>query len=646
MAEAAHRPFALQNEPPLRVHLWTRAGAEPVLLLSMHHLITDFWSLAVMAQELGTLYAAARRGTDAVLPPLSLRYTDHVRAQQAALASADAEPSWSWWREQLSGSLPVLELPTDRPRPPVQSFRGGARNLRLGRELTQALHALARAHDTTLYTVLVAAFHTLLHRYTGQDDLIVGSPTSGRTRAGLSSLVGYFTNPVALRARLAPGMSFEALLLQVRGTVLSALEHQDIPFPALVERLQPQRDPSRSPIFQALLVLQKSHLSTDRGLESLALGEGGAPVDVGGLLLEAFPLEQRGAQFDLSLALAETSDGLAASMEYSTDLFDAGTIDRMLGHLRVLLEGITANPARPVAALPMLPETERAQLSRWNATATSYEGAATLHGLVEAQVARTPDAVALVFEGQELTYRELDRRANQLARHLRGPRRGTRGARRRLPGALAGAGRRPARRAQGRRRLRAARPGLPAASAWRSCSRTPPSPCCSRSSGCCELLPAARPHARAPRTRAGTAHRPRVRRAARGGRLRRRPRLRHLHLGLHRPAQGRDEHPPRRPQPAPLDAGRPGPRRERPRPPEDALQLRRLRLGVLLAPARRGARSCWPVRADIRIRRTCATLIAAAGHHPGALRALDAPGLPGGAGAGGVHEPAPHRVQR
>ncbi|CAM4407409.1 non-ribosomal peptide synthetase [Myxococcus xanthus] len=416
----AERPFDLGQAPLFRVHLWTRLDANPILLLTLHHAVTDFWSLAVMAGELGALYAAALRGRPAVLPPLPLTPMDHARWQREALAASSSAPGWAFWKQQLAGKLPVLELPTDATRPPQQRFQGASRGLRLTPALTGRLRDLAREHETTLYTVLVAAFQALLHRYTGQDDLIIGSPASGRTRARLSGLVGYFTNPLPLRARFTPGLRFDTFLQQVRATVLGALEHQDIPFPALVEQLQPKRDPARSPIFQAMLVLQKSHVGADLGLEALALDEAGVVVSLGELDLEAWPLNRGSAQFDLSLALAETREGLCASMEYDTALFKAGTIDRMLGHLRVLLEAVTTAPTLPIDQVPLLTEEERAQLLDWNATAHVYEAPLTLHGLFEAQAARTPEAVALCFESETLTYGELDRRANQLAHHLRG----------------------------------------------------------------------------------------------------------------------------------------------------------------------------------------------------------------------------------
>jgi len=416
----AERPFDLRHAPLLRVHVWTRPGGEHVLLLTLHHVVTDFWSLAVLADELGTLYTAARSGTPVTLPPLPLTPSDHARQQHAVLASETSAPGWSFWEKQLAGKLPVLELPTDKPRPPTQTFRGASRGLRLGQALTERLRDVARAHDTTLYTVLVAAFHALLHRHTGQDDLIVGSPTSGRTRAGLAGVVGYFANPVPLRARFTPDLTFSGLISQMRATVLGALEHQDIPFPALVERLHPERDAARSPIFQALLVLQKSQLGAARGLAGLALEEPGEEAALGELRLESWPLPHRAAQFELSLALAETREGLSASMEYNTDLFEAGTIDRMLGHLRVLWEALAARPEQRVTQPALLTAEEFAQQAAWNDTATVYEGADTLHGLVEAQSARTPDAVAVRFEDETLTYRELELRANQLAHHLRG----------------------------------------------------------------------------------------------------------------------------------------------------------------------------------------------------------------------------------
>ena len=420
LAEASAQPFNIERDPLLRVALYSRSAQDHVLLLVVHHLVVDFWSLAVLLEELGACYAEARGGAPGALPPLRAQYADYMRWQTETLAGAEGQRLWSYWQTQLAGDLPALDLPADRPRPPAQTYRGAAQALRLDHGLSQRLKDFSRAQGVTLYTTLLAGFQVLLHRYTGQRDILVGSPTAGRSRADLARLVGYFVNPVVLRADLSGDPSFRRFLDQVRQTVQDAFAHQDYPFPLLVERLQPNRDPSRSPIFQVLFTLQKVPLLDSPELAAFAVGADGARISLGGLELESVALEQRSAQFDLALAAAETPQGLVFSMQYNSDLFDAATVARMLGHLRILLEHSVDQPDQRVSRLPLLPGDERDQILRgWNATQAAYPSESCIHELFEAQAARTPDAPALVFEHQRISYGELNRRADLLARRLR-----------------------------------------------------------------------------------------------------------------------------------------------------------------------------------------------------------------------------------
>jgi natural product biosynthesis luciferase-like monooxygenase protein/FkbM family methyltransferase len=419
LVEEAHRPFKLEEGALLRVRVFTRPAEEHVLLLSVHHIIADFWSLAVLIKELGTLYEAEESGVRAELLPLRLQYADYVHWKARVLSGSAGEESWKYWERQLSGELPVLNLPADRPRPPVQSFRGASHPFKLSKELTGKLKALGIARGATLYMTLLAAFETLLHRYSGQDEIIVGSPVAGRGRAELAGLVGYFINSVALRADLSANPTFESFLGQVRRTVLDAFDHQDYPFPLLVEKLHPHRDASRSPIFQAMFILQRAHLLNREGLTSFALGETGARMELGGLALESMALEQRVTQFDLTLMMAEVDGALGASLQYNSELFEPATIRRMARHFETLLESITACPAQTVSTLSLLPQAERHQLLReWNDTDADYPSHQCIHRLFEAQVERTPGAVALTFGDEQVTYDELNRRANRLARFL------------------------------------------------------------------------------------------------------------------------------------------------------------------------------------------------------------------------------------
>lgn len=419
LSAEAHRPFDLAQGPLWRVYLFSRSPHEHILLLVVHHIVADFWSLALLAQELGKLYQAEQHHSSAALPPLPLTYTDYTRWQAAWLAHTDAARLWPYWQQQLAGDLPVLDLPTDHPRPSIQTYVGASLTGKLSVELTQELKALGHRHGATLYMTLLAAFQVMLHRYTGQGDILVGSPTTGRQRAALAGLVGYFINPVVLRANLSGNPPFTAFLDQVKQTVLAAFAHQDYPFGLLVERLQPKRDPSRPPIFQTMFTLQQSPLADSQELASLALGEAGSQIELEGMVLESVALAQRAVQFDLALVAAETADGMGISLQYNSDLFEATTISCMLDHFLTLLEGIAAQPNQRLSDLPLLTAVERQQLfMTWNDTQADYPEAVCLHTLFENQVQQTPDAVAVIFEDRQLTYQELNRRANRLAHDL------------------------------------------------------------------------------------------------------------------------------------------------------------------------------------------------------------------------------------
>jgi amino acid adenylation domain-containing protein len=420
LTQQAHQPFTLEHGPLFRVHLYSRSSHEHVLLLVMHHMIVDFWSLAVLVHELGILYQALISGTEPVLPPLSSTYIDYVRWQTERLNSPAGAQLWAYWQQQLAGELPTLNLPTDRPRPPVQTYAGASQSRRLSAPLTQQLKALSQAQDTTLYTTLLTAFYVLLYRYTGQEDLLVGSPMAGRSRAELARLVGYVVNPVALRAHLAGNSTFTALLAQVRQTVLEAFEHQDYPFALLVERLRVQRDASRSPLFQVMFMLHKAHQLDTQDLTPFGLGEEGFQLEIGELRLESMALEQQAAAFDLTLTMAEVEGELAASLQYNTALFDQTTMECLLAHFQILLEGIVADPQQQITRLPLCSAEEQHQiLTLWNNTDADYPRQQCVHQLFEAQAAQTPDAVAVLDPDERLTYRELNQRANQLAHYLR-----------------------------------------------------------------------------------------------------------------------------------------------------------------------------------------------------------------------------------
>ena len=423
--EEANRPFDLEAGPLLRVHLFERSKQEHLLLVSLHHIVTDFWSQGLLLRELDLLYPAARAGragladADAAVPSPAPPYAEFVLWQREMLAGEAGGRLRSYWRERLAGELPALDLPLDRPRPPVQTYTGSTRRAGLPRDLASRLGALGRERGATPFMTLLAAFKVLLYRYTGQRDLLVGVPTTGRTRAGFAGIIGYFVNPVVLRSDLRENPAFGELLGQVRRHALGAFEHQDYPFPLLVEDLQPERDPSRSPLFQVMFVLQKAPPLKGQDLTPFALNEEGARLVVGGLPMVSMPLAERIAQFDLTLTVGEGGGEMVAAFNYNTDLLDAATVDRMARHFESLLAGIAGDPALRVAELPLLTDRERYQmLVKWNHTRAYYPETALLQGLFEAQVDRTPALAAVIFRGEELTYRELDRRANRLAREL------------------------------------------------------------------------------------------------------------------------------------------------------------------------------------------------------------------------------------
>ncbi|MBV9792056.1 MAG: AMP-binding protein, partial [Chloroflexi bacterium] len=413
----AERPFDLERGPVLRIYLFTRSAHEHVLLVVAHHIVVDLWSFSVLLKDLDTLYHALTTNTPPALQPLPRSYADYVMQQQALLAGPLGERLWSYWQQQLGGELPTLNLPTDRPRPPIQTYRGATQHGSIAAEVTQGLKALSVRHNATLFTTLLAAFQVLLYRYSGQAEILVGSPSAGRTRADLAGVVGYFVNPLVLRAHCDGNPAFTTLLQQVRQTVLAAFTHQDYPFTLLAERLHPTRDASRSPIFQAMVALQKAPQLHQDGSTALALGEAGATLDLAALHLQAVPLERRAAQFDLSLIMVEIDNRLEARIEYNSDLFEAATISRMLANFQVVLAQIVAAPAQPIATMPLLSAAEQQLMRSWNTSRQAYD-AACIHDLFGAQAVRTPDAIAVMAQDQQLSYRELDRAANCLAHYL------------------------------------------------------------------------------------------------------------------------------------------------------------------------------------------------------------------------------------
>src|SRR4028119_715933 len=410
------RPFNLETGPIGRLNLFTRSAQEHILLLTMHHIASDSWSYDLLFSELQLWYAAETKQVshqqieDSL--PKNLPYTDFVHWQSQMLSGSKGEKLWQYWQNQLSGELPVLNLPTDRPRPPVQSYRGKTHISQLDEKLIQGLREVASSTGTSLYKLMLAAFFVLLYRYTEQEDIFVGSPMLGRWGREFKGVIGYFVNPVVLRAEMSGNLTFKDFLSQISSQVKKAQKYQDYPFPLLVEQLQPQRDTSRSPLFQVSFTWQKQ-----RWHESV---KNSSRFQKPGLEMKPYPLgHQRGASFDLDVMMMEMGEVLQAGWQYNTDLFDEATIALMAGHYQTVLEAIAANPKQKISELPLLTETARHQLLvEWNNTWAEYPQDKCIHQLFEEQVERSPDAVAVVFEEEQLTYRELNAQTNQLAHYL------------------------------------------------------------------------------------------------------------------------------------------------------------------------------------------------------------------------------------
>jgi amino acid adenylation domain-containing protein/FkbM family methyltransferase len=421
MREEADRPFDLYRGPVLRGRLFADTADGDVVLLTFHHIAIDFWSLELLTTELVQLYAVeSGAGGDRPAPP-ARTFRDAVAWQQRLLEGPDGARLWEFWRERLAGELPILALPLDRPRPPVQTYRGALYRCDLGDDLAAALRDLAASERTTLFVTVLAAFQVLLHRYSGQDDILVGSPAAGRTHTGLEAVIGYLTNPIVLRTRIERDASFRTVLRQTAAMVRHAVAHQDLPFPLLVERLNQPRDPSRSPLFQVMFVWDKARAAGGRGAGTGA-ADATARLHAGDARLEPIALEQRGAAFDLTLTIFEGGSGssFAAAWQYNVDLFDPATIQRMAQHFRALLQHAGGGVIdEPVAALPLLTDAERtAQLVDANATAEPYPEDA-VHALIARQARETPAHPALVDDRGTWTYADLERRSNHLAGRLR-----------------------------------------------------------------------------------------------------------------------------------------------------------------------------------------------------------------------------------
>ena len=409
LEEEAERGFDLSRDAMLRAMLVREGEQEWALSLVTHHIASDGWSQGALIRELGEFYRAYCEGREARLEPLPIQYADYAVWQRQRLTGELLEEQLGYWKRQLGGEPLALDLPTDRPRPARQSFRGGRERLKLPKGLSEELKQLSRREGVTLFMTLLAAFQVLLSRYTGKTDVVVGTATAGRNRAELEGLIGFFVNTLALRTSLSGDPSFRELLGRSREVALGAYGHQDAPFEKLVEELHPERELGRNPLFQVMFVLQNVH-----GREL------GRELELTGVDVSRLEVDNGTAKFDLTLSLSDSEDGFIGMWEYSADLFDRETIRRMAGHFQRLLEGIVADPEARISQLPLLKEAERRQLlEQWSGSAVDYPGQQSVVELFEEQVRSRPEAVAVVSGKERLTYGELNRRANQLARHLR-----------------------------------------------------------------------------------------------------------------------------------------------------------------------------------------------------------------------------------
>ena len=403
-AEEAKKPFNLAKGPLVRATLLHLGEEEHVFLLTMHHIITDGWSVGVFMGELAALYTGFSTNQPSPLPELPIQYADFAVWQRDRLQGEVLATQLNYWKQQLGGELSVLQLPTDRPRPNVTTFTGAKQYFTFSQTLTDALNQFSQREDATLFMTLLAAFNTLLYHYTDQEDILIGSPIANRNRAELEGMLGLFVNTLVLRNNLSGDPSFRELLHRVREVTLDAYAHQDLPFEMLVEELQPERDLSRNPLYEVMFVLQNTPTSVQ---------------EASSLTVRTLQFDSGTAQLDIFLSMSESQQGLTGFLEYNTDIFDSTTITRFITHFQALLKNIVANPEQRICELSPLTAKERQQLLfEWNQTRADYPQNASLHQLFEQQVERVPDALALISQTEQLSYRQLNQRVNQLAHYL------------------------------------------------------------------------------------------------------------------------------------------------------------------------------------------------------------------------------------
>ena len=442
VAREAGQPFDLLHGPLLRTVLLRIGDEEYVFVVTMHHIISDGWSIAVFINELASLYEAFTNHRPSPLPELPIQYADYALWQKDRLQDDVLQQQLAYWKKQLAGNHSVVELPSDHPRYNTRTSAGAKYFLEFPRSLTEDLKTLARREGATLFMVLLAAFKTLLFRYSKQDDIAVGSSIAGRNWLETEGLIGFFLNTLVLRSDLSGDPSFRGLLGRVRQVTLGAYSNQEIPVEMLLEALQPERQGDQNPLFQVMFILQNTPMPS---------------LEFAGLKLQPLDFDSGTAKFDLTLDLAEAPEGLKGWLEYSRDLFEAGTIERLATHFRTLLDDIVQHPERSISGLQLLASEERAQVvEEWNRTEQVYEGAQCIHELFEAQAARTPDQIAVVSEQEALELWGIERAGESASALSAAPGSGAGGAGGADAGAFGGDGGGAAGSVEGRRRVRAA----------------------------------------------------------------------------------------------------------------------------------------------------------------------------------------------
>jgi len=419
VTEEYQLPFNLERDPMLRVRLFRIAEQDHIILMVSHHIAVDGWSSWILVDELREFYKAEITGASLSLPSPDKKYTDFVNWESEMLRASQGKKLLAFWQKQLAGELPVLNLPVDKPRPMVLKFEGCSKSFKINKGLTQKIKDLSKTEGITIFALLLACYQVLLHRYTGQEDILTGSPVFGSNRLEFTGVVGCFINQVVIRADLSDNPTFREFLKRTSETVIDVLAHQDYPFHLMARKFWQNRDYSIPPLCQTELILQKPQRSNDL-LALFNPDDAGTQIDFGGLKLENYPISQQEGQLDLTLEMIEANGSILGSLKYNSDLFNESTISRMADHFITLLESIVANPIHNISDLPIMTETERYQLLvKWNGTQTDFSKTSCIHELIETQVQKNPDAVAVIHENKKINYRRINQRANQLAHHLR-----------------------------------------------------------------------------------------------------------------------------------------------------------------------------------------------------------------------------------